>query len=246
MTHREGETALELGSSPIGERHRTLDAVVCDELRKQIITGELAPGVRLVENAIADELGVSRGPVRVAIRQLEREGFVVVSPRRGASVADVSAPEALECYEVRIALEALAASLAAERRTEEDLASMRAVLRKGDEMLVSDRWDVLAQLNNDFHVALAMASRNTQLVLLMGQYAKRIAWMFARSAEQRGQAAWAEHAGIVAAVEAGDAAKASRLARSHIERSRQQFMLTAGPAGSQALDSILHTEYRST
>lgn len=215
----------------IEQQHRTLEAVVCDEVRKWIITGRLEPGARLVENAIAEELGVSRGPVREAIRRLDREGFVVLSPRRGAAVADVSVREALDCYDVRMALEAVAAGLAAERHTDDDLGTMREVLDEGNAMLAAGRWDVLARLNNDFHVALAEASRNRQLVELMGQYGKRIAWMFARSAEQRGRMAWAEHAGIVAAIAAGDVDRASANARSHIEQSRQQFVLamTNGP-----------------
>jgi DNA-binding GntR family transcriptional regulator len=219
---------VEIG--PIGRQHQTLEAMVCDELRKWIITGRLAPGTRLVEISIAEELGVSRGPVREAIRTLDREGFVVISPRRGASVADVSVAEALECYEVRIVLEGLAARLAAERRSDGDLDAMRRVLDTGEEMLTSDRWDVLANLNNEFHVALAKASGNGQLVDLMTQYAKRIAWMFARSAEQRGPAAWVEHTGIVDAIERRDADAAEAKARRHIERSREQFLIAiAGP-----------------
>jgi DNA-binding GntR family transcriptional regulator len=219
---------VEIG--PIGRQHQTLEAMVCDELRKWIITGRLAPGTRLVEISIAEELGVSRGPVREAIRTLDREGFVVISPRRGASVADVSVAEALECYEVRIVLEGLAARLAAERRSDGDLEAMRRVLETGEEMLSSDRWDVLANLNNEFHVALAKASGNGQLVDLMTQYAKRIAWMFARSAEQRGPAAWVEHTGIVDAIERRDADTAEAKARRHIERSREQFLIAiAGP-----------------
>ena len=219
-----GSGAME-AFSRIGQQHRTLEVVVCDELRKWIITGRLEPGTRLVESAIAEELGVSRGPVREAIRQLDREGFVVLSPRRGASVADVSVTEALDCYDIRIALESVAAVLAAQRRTDEELDRMREVLARGDEMLAADRWDVLAQLNNDFHVTLAEASKNRQLVDLMGHYAKRIAWMFAQSAEQRGAAAWAEHAGIVDAIEAGDTEAAAASARQHIERSREQYMV---------------------
>jgi DNA-binding GntR family transcriptional regulator len=214
---------VEIG--PIGRQHQTLEAMVCDELRKWIITGRLAPGTRLVEISIAEELGVSRGPVREAIRTLDREGFVVISPRRGASVADVSVGEALECYEVRIVLEGLAARLAAERRSDDDLGTMRRVLETGEQMLTSDRWDVLANLNNEFHVALAKASGNGQLVDLMTQYAKRIAWMFARSAEQRGPAAWVEHTGIVDAIERRDADAAEAKARRHIERSREQFLI---------------------
>jgi len=225
-------------SNRIGQQHRTLEVVVCDELRKWIITGRVEPGTRLVESVIAAELGVSRGPVREAIRRLDREGFVVLSPRRGASVAHVSVAEALDCYDIRIALEEVAARLAAQRRDASEVERMRSVLAEGNEMLAADRWDALAQLNNDFHVVLAEASKNRQLVDLMGHYAKRIAWMFAQSAEQRGPAAWAEHAEIVEAVEAGDAVRAAGLAREHVEHSREHYLIAVGDGPGAAAAEV--------
>jgi DNA-binding GntR family transcriptional regulator len=223
------------GLDPIGANHRPLNAVVCDELRMWIISGRLAPGSRLVEIALAEELGVSRGPVREAIRQLNREGFVELTPRRGASVASVAASEALECYEVRIALEGVAASLAAARRSDADLEELNEVLDDGKRLLAAGRWDALAQMNNNFHEALARASYNNELLVLMGQYSKRIAWIFSRSAEQRGAAAWAEHAAIVAAVSDGDSDRAEELARIHIDASRRQFLLSV--TDEEGLDS---------
>lgn len=214
------------GFDPIGAAHKPLNAVVCDELRMWIISGRLAPGSRLVEVALAEELGVSRGPIREAIRQLNREGFVELTPRRGATVASVTESEALECYEVRIALEGVAANLAATRRTDADIDELEEVLHDGERLLVAGRWDALAQMNNDFHEALARASYNNELLVLMGQYSKRIAWIFSRSAEQRGAAAWAEHAAIVAAVRDGDSTRAEELARSHIDASRRQFLVS--------------------
>jgi DNA-binding GntR family transcriptional regulator len=210
--------------------YQPLDVVVRDELRRRIISGQLVPGARLIETAIATDLGVSRGPVRSAIRQLELEGFVVLSPRRGASVATISVGEALECYEVRSAVEGLAASRAALRRSDDDLARMHGVLRAGQESLDQGRWEELSQLNNDFHVALAKASGNNELVWLMRQYSKRIAWMFSRSAQRRGAQAWREHAAIVDAVADRDEATAASLATAHIEASRAQFVLSTSVA----------------
>lgn len=214
------------GEGHIGALYQPLDVVVRDELRRRIISGQLVPGARLIETAIADELGVSRGPVRSAIRQLELEGFVVLSPRRGASVATISVAEALECYEVRAAVEGLAASRAAIRRSDDDLERLRGVLRAGQESLDQGRWEELSQLNNDFHVALAKASGNNELVWLMRQYSKRIAWMFSRSAQRRGAQAWREHAAIVEAVEGRDEVTAATLATDHIAASRAQFVLS--------------------
>lgn len=217
-------------ASPLGNRHRTLEAMVCEQLRTWVVTGRLKPGERLVEATLAEEMGVSRGPVRNAIRQLVREGFVDLAPRRGATVAEVSVRDALHCYEVRIALEGTAAALAADRRTEADLVALDAVLVAGEEAVAAGRWDALAPLNNDFHTALATAADNDELVALMRQYALRIAWIFSLVAERRGGPAWAEHAGIIEAVRSGRAAVAEALARRHIERSREQFLIEADRA----------------
>jgi DNA-binding GntR family transcriptional regulator len=226
-TRRGDDVDEEVVASPLGNRHRTLESMVCEQLRTWIVTGRLKPGSRLVESTLADEMGVSRGPVRNAIRQLVREGFVDLAPRRGATVAEVSVRDALHCYEVRIALEGTAARLAAARRTDADLASLDAVLAAGDQAVVGGRWDALAPLNNDFHTALATAADNAELVALMQQYSLRIAWIFSLVAERRGVPAWAEHAGIIEAVRAGRAEVAESLARRHIERSREQFLVEA-------------------
>ena len=104
--------------------------MVFETLRDAIITQVLKPGERLMEIQLADEMGVSRTPVREAIRKLELEGLVVMVPRKGAYVAGVSMKDIHEVYEVRSALEMLAVTLAAERITEEELDALeRQVLR---------------------------------------------------------------------------------------------------------------------
>ena len=97
----------------LGEQHRPLRFLVVDELRERILSGEISPGVRLVEDHIAAELGVSRSPVREALRALETEGLVELSPRRGVFVAAVSQEDAVQIFEAREALESFAARLAA-------------------------------------------------------------------------------------------------------------------------------------
>ncbi|HWB66100.1 MAG TPA: GntR family transcriptional regulator [Mycobacteriales bacterium] len=221
-------------AAPIGAQHQSLDDVVRDEILHRIMSGALAPGARLIESSIADELGVSRGPVRAAIRQLEIEGFVVLAPRRGASVATITATEALECYEIRTVLEGLAARLATERRTEADIERLQTILSDGDALLAKKRWDQLSQLNAEFHAALAIASGNSELLALMRQFSTRITWMFARSAQQRGGQAWHEHAEIVDAIVRRDSALASRLAQEHIRASREQFVIRTPVAAGAA------------
>ncbi|MDI3500468.1 MAG: hypothetical protein PWP22_239, partial [Thermoanaerobacter sp.] len=99
------------------ENYKPLRDVVFDYMKDAIITGKLKPGERLMEVQLAEKLGVSRTPVREAIRKLELEGLVVMVPRKGAYVADLDAKDLLNVLEVRSSLEGLAASLAAERIT---------------------------------------------------------------------------------------------------------------------------------
>ena len=113
--------------------YKPLRDVVFETLRDAIIKQVLKPGERLMEIQLADEMGVSRTPVREAIRKLELEGLVVMVPRKGAYVAGVSMKDIHEVYEVRAALEMLAVSLAAERITDEELDALeRQVLRESE------------------------------------------------------------------------------------------------------------------
>ena len=134
-----------------------------DVILQRIVSREYPPGARLVETRIAHELGVSQAPVREALRDLEQLGCVVHEPFRGCSVRAFSAEELLDAFPVRAALEALAARLAAERMTEEELLQladllerMRAAARRGD---AHDQ----SQANASFHATIVRAARNATL-----------------------------------------------------------------------------------
>jgi len=136
---------------------------VKDVILQRIVSGEYPPGSRLVETRIAQELGVSQAPVREALRDLEQLGCIVHEPFRGCSVRAFSADELLEAFPVRAALEALAARLAAERITEQELLrlaelveTMRAAARRGDAHGQS-------QANASFHATIVRAARNATL-----------------------------------------------------------------------------------
>ncbi len=140
-----------------------LRAQIKDVILQRIVSHEYAPGARLVETRIAQELGVSQAPVREALRDLEQLGCVVHEPFRGCSVRAFSAEELLEAFPVRAALEALAARLAAEQVTEEELLqlaelldTMRAAARRGD---AHDQ----SQANAGFHATIVRAARNATL-----------------------------------------------------------------------------------
>ena len=117
------------------DSYKPLREVVFDSLREAIINGTLRPGERMMEIQLAEELGVSRTPVREAIRKLELEGFVVMLPRKGAYVAGISLKDIADVFEVRASLEALASGLAAERITGEELEDLERILVRKAELI---------------------------------------------------------------------------------------------------------------
>jgi DNA-binding GntR family transcriptional regulator len=212
----------------IGLSHRPLEAVVCDEIRARIVAGALLPGQRLVESVLAEELAVSRAPVREAIRRLEHEGFVSISPRKGAAVVEMTIEDVLDCYEIREALEVVAHRLAARRRTAQDVVQMRRYLRQGDELVRSEKWAELATVNTAFHSCVSAASGNGELATLLASYSRRITWIFSQSAVIAGRHAWPEHAAITDAIERHNENAAEELIRQHLAHSKQRYLKRTG------------------
>src|SRR5258706_16187640 len=112
----------------VGRAHLPLRDLVATELRRLILDGTLPPGERLIEDRLAELFGVSRNPIREAIRMLEAEGFPDVTPRRGSFVARLDASQAGDLFEVRVALEPLGARLAAGKVSEEHTSRMKQIL----------------------------------------------------------------------------------------------------------------------
>jgi DNA-binding GntR family transcriptional regulator len=222
---------LELGSgdpsrrSPsVGDAHLPLRHAVLEALRDRIIAGDWSPGERLYEDQIASELDVSRNPVREALQALAAEGFVELEPRRGARVAIMPPERVHELFEVREALEGLVASLAAVRRSDADIAVLRAVTVEGE---LAARGDDLAQLpalNTRFHEALANAACNQMLRDTIERLRHLIEWIYSQRMKGRAPQSWSEHAEIVDAIAAGDGEAAERAARNHIARARAAYL----------------------
>ena len=146
------------------DAYKPLREVVSETLRQAIKDGVLKPGERLMEIQLADELGVSRTPIREAIRKLELEGFVVMVPRRGTYVADISLKDIAQVFEIRSALEELAAGLAAERITPDELEYLERILVEINEYIDNDEFDKIVDADVRFHDVLYHASRNQRLV----------------------------------------------------------------------------------
>jgi DNA-binding GntR family transcriptional regulator len=189
---------------------------ITDALRQAIVSGELAPGDRLTEPALAQRFGVSRVPVREALRVLASEGFVLVRPYWGTTVAELPHNAATDLLELRSAVEPLAARKAAARRTLEQLDAMQAVLTKGSELIEQGRLDELPPLNGQFHLLLAEASGNQLLAQTVGQLRAKTEWVYASGVHRRAGHSWDEHAAILQAVRARDEELADALVAAHI------------------------------
>ena len=138
--------------------YQPLREIVCEVLRDAIRGGILKPGEWLKENDLADELLVSRTPVREAIRKLEQEGYVVTVPRRGAYVASVSIRDINEIFEIRAALEALACELASERITDEEQERLERLLVAIGRAIEEHDMDRIVQTDIEFHELLYQAA----------------------------------------------------------------------------------------
>jgi DNA-binding GntR family transcriptional regulator len=195
----------------------SLSKVVSEKIRGQILAGRLRPGERLVEDRLSAELGVSRVPVREALRGLSMEGLVRLEPNRGASVTEVTPELLAELVEVRTLLEALNARLAARRHDPEIVALLQDTLRRGNEAAQSGTADQLAQLNAEFHERLAEASRNSVLSDIMRSLRERTGLAFSINGQARAREDWKEHAGILAAVIEGDEEISALLAARHVK-----------------------------
>jgi DNA-binding GntR family transcriptional regulator len=201
---------------PLGAAHLPLGEMVRQALQREITSGALRAGDRLVEEELAKRYGVSRSPIREAIRALASEGLVEVNARRGAMVAGVSPDEAREFVEVRALLEGYNARLAARYRRPDVLSRAEAILREGSAGQGSP--ERLLELNARFHDTLAEAGGNRTLREMMDGLRKRTASIFTAEGEEASRATWREHASILEAVLSGDETRAAELAEAHVRR----------------------------
>ena len=187
-------------------------------LRERILSGDLPRGSKLRQVSLAEEMGVSRTPLREALRRLAAEGLVDFSPNRGATVSELDFGDMRHAWAARVALEPGAARLAAERRDPDGMAAMRAAI--ADQRSADGERGQSFSANRAFHLALAAASGNPHLTRFAEMlWVPRIGVPIyaAQAAEPAGPSAWAdEHERIADAIERGDADAAERLTRAHV------------------------------
>jgi DNA-binding GntR family transcriptional regulator len=236
-SHEEGPGLVSTNRhSPVGQTHSSLGEVIAGEVKKAIVSGKYRPGDRLIEEELAAELGVSRNPVREALRVLEGAGFVEIVPRRGASVAVLTIKKVRELFEVRAALEAVAARLAAERISPDQLDVLEDTLERGTTAAANGRFELLPALNTEFHSALVAASGNERMAEMIGTLRDTIQWVYSRHITHRAADSWSEHRRLFEAVANRDPEAAAHLALSHIAAAEKAYVqgeeeVEAAPVG---------------
>ena len=185
------------------DSYQPLREVVCETLRDAVRRGVLKPGERLMEIQLAEELGVSRTPVREAIRKLEMEGYVIMMPRRGTYIADLSIRDINEVFEIRTSLESLASGLAAERITEDELEKLQRLLVQIGTHIKSGDMESIVRTDTEFHDLLYQASRNTRLVGIISNLREQLTRFRTTSMSFPGRlkATLEEHRNIVEAID---------------------------------------------
>ncbi len=208
-----------LKAAPSRLRHKTVSAAVADALRQRILNGDLAPGFQLRQDALADEFGISRIPIREALLQLEAAGLVKIVPHRGAVVAGLSVEEVEDIFQLRVQLEPPLLLLSAPHFSEADYAALHSLTREYGEALSAGEVERWGELNRRFHLELLrFAGRPRSLTIISGllQDCDRPTRL-QLSASGDVARADREHTQIVTLCEDGRAEEAAELLRSHIE-----------------------------
>lgn len=204
-------------------RPAPLRQAVYDTLAEMIVNGTLKPGQHLVESELADNLGVSRQPIREALQRLQGDGWVELRPAYGAFVHTPTAEEVGQLLSVRSVLEAHSAHGAALHVTQENVDRLWELQDAGMAALAADDEGALVEANIALHQYIVEASRDKVLSELISQVERRVRWYYAPIARPRAKEAWDEHANLIRAIAKGDAELAQRLMRLHTERTTEFY-----------------------
>lgn len=173
--------------------HPSLQELAYEALRGAIVSQELKPGERLVESELAERLAISRSPIREALRRLQQDGLVKVRPREGVYVSSVTADEVDDVFRVRAALEATAATLAAERATDEQLAEMQTMVQNMEAAVERGAMDEAISYSDAFHRAITLAASSPRLAHMFDQIYTQVFHFRSMTLRMRGRGVSAAH-----------------------------------------------------
>ncbi|WP_307858097.1 GntR family transcriptional regulator [Cellulomonas fulva] len=212
-------------TTSLGLADRSLATKIYLELRERIIQGAIKPGERIRERELAEELDVSRIPLREALPRLEAEGFIRTLPRRGAVVTELSLRDVEELFEVRTSLEVLATRLATEAcASGADGSELTEALHAAEAALASGDDAEIASVNSTLHEKILRLSGNSLLQLLMVPVNGRVRRLFFLEAERDQQVLCAEHRDLCRAILDGHVELAGSLAFAHVEHSKVESL----------------------
>ena len=207
----------------------TLADSVFKQLRIAIVKGELPPGSKVNEPQLSKQYGISRGPLREAIRRLEGCKLVEITPNIGAKVVSLNIRQIIEIYEIRESLEGLACRLAAEKANKEDCRSLRDLLTNHEQQIRSENGRLYYQKEDDldFHYLIVQLSGNSRLFNLLCDelyHLLRLYRVQTSSSPSRPVQAFKEHHQIVDAIENGDGELAELLMQRHVASAKETLM----------------------
>lgn len=201
---------------------------IYDTLEKAILSGQIKLGQRLLETDLAEQLSVSRAPLREALRRLHFEGLATTIPRRGTYVLELARKDVIDLLQVRLRLECLAASLAAEHISDEELEQMSAALKRIQKKVSDHRRGGYPHYDIDFHRAIVEASRNTKIIQIMtGMYRQlRLVRLVSGDKMSRAPQVLEEHSSIYQALERHDSRAAEKAMEAHLRASEKSILET--------------------
>jgi DNA-binding GntR family transcriptional regulator len=202
------------------QNHRPLREIVYEELKMQILKGQIVPGTRMMEVEMAEEMGVSRTPIREAIRKLEKEGLVTIEPRKGAYASQISTQDMVDILEVRQNMEGLAAYYAAIRMSDEQKKRLSEINEAYNKAVIDNSTPDMIKFDTAFHHLIVEGSGNKMLVHMIEQLQElvlRFRYLYYDDFK-RAEKMPREHKVIYDAIVTGDTEKARRAADVHIDR----------------------------
>ncbi len=208
------------------DEYLPLRDVVFKTLRQEILTGKLKPGERLMEIQLANKLGVSRTPIREAIRKLELDGLVIMIPRRGAEVAQITLKDLKDVMEVRCALDVLAIELACERMERDERSKLYQACENFREAVKTKDTRKLAEADVAFHDAIVLSTGNTRLIQLVSNLSEqmyRYRFEYLKDATSH-EMLQQEHMEMYQSILKKDKAAAASVVRKHINNQEEAII----------------------
>jgi DNA-binding GntR family transcriptional regulator len=219
-------------------KRRSLGQEVTIVLRQMVQRGELAPGERLVEERLAEQLGLSRTPVREALHRLEQEGLLLKRPRGGYEVRNLTIEEVEEVAGVRAVLAAYAAERAAGRISPEELILLEQNIKDFGQAIEANDEDTLLDLNSDFHSRILQASASPLLNRLLGELHGEVERVSRAAASNMPAGIWSleDHQALFEALKNRDGAKAAQIAKRHVRHGADHLITQLAARGQEIVE----------